>query len=365
MVGGVPIRIVRGLARRGAEVHRRMLLSLILMLVGLALLVGGAEALVRGASALARRLGVSPIVIGLTVVAFGTSTPELAVNVQGALSGNTGVSFGNVVGSNIANIGLILAVAALVRPLDVHASVVTREIPMLLLGTAAAMAMAPDRRLSGAAADVFDRGDGLVLLLLFGVFLYYTLLGALRNRGACGSGGAGGGGGGDAYVEELQSDVAAQPDQRLWVSLLLTALGLLGVIVGGKWTVDNAVLLARQAGVSDAIIGLTLVAVGTSLPELVTSVIAARRGHSDLAVGNVVGSNIYNLLFVMGATAVVRPVAVPADGGHGDLIVMALLTAALLPLSMCRARRIGRTGGAMLLVAYVLYVMWRLGPTLR
>ena len=338
-----------------------MLLSFVLMAVGLALLVGGAEALVRGASGLARRLGVSAIVIGLTVVAFGTSTPELAVNVQGALSGNTGVSFGNVVGSNIANIGLILAVAALVRPLDVHATVVNREIPMLLLGTAAAIAMALDRRLNGAAADVFDRGDGLVLVLLFGVFLYYTLLGALRNRG----GEAGGLAGGDAYVEELQTDVAAQPDQRLWVSLLLTALGLLGVIVGGKWTVDNAVLLARQAGVSDAIIGLTLVAVGTSLPELVTSVIAARRGHSDLAVGNVVGSNIYNLLFVLGATAVIRPVPVPVDGGQGDLIVMALLTVALLPLSMYRERRIGRLGGGMLLVAYVLYVMWRIGPTLR
>src|SRR5688572_3426125 len=159
-----------------------MILSLLLMSIGLALLVGGAEALVRGASALARRLGVSPIVIGLTVVAFGTSTPELAVNLTAALNGNTGVSFGNVVGSNICNIGLILAVAALVRPLQVHASVVNREIPMLLLGTAAAIAMAYDRRLNGAAADAFARGDGVVLLLLFGVFLYYTLLGALRQR---------------------------------------------------------------------------------------------------------------------------------------------------------------------------------------
>lgn len=336
-----------------------MILSFLFMVVGLALLVGGAEALVRGASGLARRLGVSAIVIGLTVVAFGTSTPELAVNVSGALSGNTGVAFGNVVGSNIANIGLILAIAALVRPLDVHASVVSREIPMLLLGTAAVIVMALDRWLdgaaTGAAADVFGRGDGLVLLLLFGVFLYYTLLGALRQRGT----------GGDAYVDELQSDLAAHPIERLWVSLLLTGIGLLGVVLGGKWTVDNAVLLARQAGVSDAIIGLTLVAVGTSLPELVTSVIAARRGHSDLAIGNVVGSNIYNLLFVLGATAVIRPVAVPAEGGHGDLIVMAALTAALLPLSMYRQQRIGRLGGGMLLVAYVLYVMWRVGPTLR
>jgi cation:H+ antiporter len=330
-----------------------VILTLLLMLIGLALLVGGAEALVRGASALARRLGVSPIVIGLTVVAFGTSTPELAVNVQAALAGSTGVSFGNVVGSNIANIGLILAVAALVRPLDVHASVVNREIPMLLLGTAVAIAMAYDRRLGGGGIDAFVRGDGIVLMLLFGVFLYYTLLGALRQRSP-----------GDAYVAELQEDVATQPPQRLWVSLLLTALGLIGVIVGGKWTVDNAVVLARQAGVSDAVIGLTFVAIGTGLPELVTSVIAARRGHSDLAVGNVVGSNIYNLLFVLGVTAVIRPVDVPAAGGHADLLVMAAMTAALLPLSTYRQRRIGRLGGIMLLMAYVAYVIWRLAPAM-
>ena len=336
-----------------------MILSLLLMSAGLALLVGGAEALVRGASALARRLGVPPIVIGLTVVAFGTSTPELAVNVSGALSGSTGVAFGNVVGSNIANIGLILAVAALVRPLDVHASVLNREIPMLLLGTAAALVLAFDRALDGsagarAATDEFRRADGLVLLLLFGVFLYYTLLGALRQRHA-----------GDAYVKDVHEDVATQPPQPLWLSLVLTALGLGAVIVGGKWTVDNAVLLARQAGVSDAIIGLTFVAVGTGLPELVTSVIAARRGASDLAVGNVVGSNLYNLLFVLGATAVIRPVEVPTPGGHADLIVMGALTAALWPLSLHRPRRIGRIGGVILLVVYVLYVIWRVVPAWR
>ena len=328
-----------------------MVLSLVLMLIGLTLLVGGAESLVRGASALARRLGVPPIVVGLTVVAFGTSTPELAVNVAAALDGNTGLSFGNVVGSNIANTGLILAVAALVRPLEVHASVVNREIPMLLLGTAAAIAMAFDRRLDGAAIDAFGRGDGAVLLLLFGVFLYYTIVGALRQRG-----------GRDAYVEELHDDVAAQPPQPLWISLLLTVGGLVGVIFGGNWTVDNAVVLARQAGVPDAVIGLTFIAVGTGLPELVTSVIAAKRGHSDLAIGNVVGSNIYNLLFVQGATAAIRPVAVPA-GGHADLLVMAAMTVSLLPLAMFRERRIGRTGGLLLLTAYIVYVVWRVGPS--
>lgn len=322
-----------------------MLLQLLLLLVGLTVLIGGAEALVRGASALARRLGVPPIIVGLTVVAFGTSTPELAVNVAAALDGNTGISFGNVVGSNIANIGLILAVAALVRPLDVHASIINREIPMLLLGTAAAITMGFDRAINGASADQFVRGDGIILLLFFCVFLYATILAALKRKG-------------DAYVEDLKEDVTSQPPQQLWISVSLVLVGLIAVVWGGNLSVDNAVVLARRAGVSDAVIGLTVIAVGTGLPELVTSVVAVRRGASDLAVGNVVGSNIYNLLFVQGVTALIRPVAVP-PGGHADLMVMAALTAALLPLSMYRHRRIGRAGGALLLVAYVAYIAWR------
>jgi cation:H+ antiporter len=321
-----------------------MILSALLMLIGLAVLVGGAEALVRGASALARRLGVPTIVIGLTVVAFGTSTPELAINIAAAIEGNTGISFGNVVGSNIANIGLILAVAALVRPLDVHPSIITREIPMLLLGTAAAVAMAFDQAL-GAGPDLFARGDGIVLLLLFGVFLYYTLLTALKKPG-------------DAYVEDLKDDVARQRPQPIWASLILTAAGLVAVVAGGKLSVDSAVMLARKAGISDAVIGLTIIAIGTGLPELVTSIVAARRGASDLAVGNVVGSNIYNLLFVLGATATIRPITLPS-GGHADLLIMAALTAALLPLASYRKLQIGRRGGALLLACYIAFIVWR------
>ena len=192
------------------------MLNLLLLTAGLAVLIGGAEALVRGASALARRLGVPPIVVGLTVVAFGTSTPELAVNVAAALDGNSGISFGNVVGSNIANIGLILAVAALVRPLDVHASIINREIPILLLGTAAAITMAFDRALNGSASDAFVRGDGIVLLLFFCVFLYATLLAALKRTG-------------DAYVEDLKEDLASHPPQRVWLSVTLVLLGLVAV----------------------------------------------------------------------------------------------------------------------------------------
>ncbi len=315
------------------------------MSIGLLVLLGGAELLVRGASAMARRMGVPPLVIGLTVVAFGTSTPELAVNVSAAMSGNMGISFGNVVGSNIANIGLILAVAAMVRPLSVHPTIITREIPMLLLGTAAAITMAFDRALNGAAVDDIGRGDGIVLLLLFGVFLYYTLMSALGKSA-------------DAYMAELKDDVGGQSPQRLWVSVAITIVGLAGVIGGGELSVHHAVLLAQRAGVSDALIGLTIIAIGTGLPELVTTIVACRRGASDLAVGNIVGSNIYNLLFVQGVTATIRPIAIPA-GGHADLIVMAAMTAAMLPLTFRRPHRIGRIGGALLLAAYVAFIAWR------
>ncbi len=322
-----------------------MLWSVLILLVGLAVLLGGAELLVRGATAIAQRLGVPPLVIGLTVVAFGTSTPELAVNVSAALAGNTGISFGNVVGSNIANIGLILAIAALVKPLSVHASIISREIPMLLLGTAAAITMAFDRVLGGAAVDEIGRGDGIVLLLLFGVFLYYTLMSAFSKSG-------------DVYVAELKEDIASHPPQKLWISAVITLVGLIGVIAGGELSVHHAVVLARYAGVSDALIGLTIIAIGTGLPELVTTIVACRRGASDLAVGNIVGSNLYNLLFVQGVTAVIRPVTIPA-GGHADLLVMAGLTAVLLPLSIYRPHRIGRAGGALLLTAYIAFVVWR------
>jgi cation:H+ antiporter len=159
-------------------------------------------------------------------------------------------------------------------------------------------------------------------------------------------------------VQELKEEVTSQPSQRLWLSIALTVLGLVGVIAGGELSVNNAVVLARKAGISDSLIGLTIIAIGTGLPELVTSIVAVRRGASDLAVGNVVGSNIYNLLFVLGATAVIRPVQVPA-GGHADLVVMAAMTATLLPLSMSRKHLIGRKGGALLIASYIIFITWR------
>ena len=315
-----------------------MLIDILLLILGLSLLTGGGEMLVRGASALARSMGVSPLVVGLTVVAFGTSAPELSVNVAAALKGQSDISFGNIMGSSIANIGLIVGATALVRPLQIHTNVIVREIPMMLLASAATLVICMDRAM-GSGEDSFSQADGAVLLLFFAVFIYYTIQDALRQRG-------------------VPSQEESSPKRSIPFDLLLIALGLGGLVLGGRVTVSSAEDIALAIGVSEVVIGLTVVAIGTSLPELVTALIATSRGQSDLAMGNVVGSNIFNLLFVLGITATIRPIAIP-EGGGLDLAVMIVLAVALLPLSFNPKRSIGRTAGAVLLLLYFAYIAWR------
>ena len=319
--------------------------SLLVFAGGLALLLVGSEAFVRGAAALAARLGVAPVIIGMTVVAFGTSTPELVVSVLAARSGSAGIAFGNVVGSNIANIGLLRGITALVRPLVVHRSMVTREIPMMLLACGAGLALAPDGLHSGGA-DRLARGDGVALLLFFVVFLYYTIQDARRQRA-------------DVFLEESAAAVPAAPKDGFALMLLLVVGGLAGVVGGGHFLVQGAVDLARGWGVPDTVIGLTLVAVGTSVPELATSLVAARRGHADLALGNIVGSNIYNMLFILGIASSIAPVDVPA-GGRIDLLVMTVFSVALLPLART-GHRLSRVEGFVLLAGYAAYTAWLVG----
>ncbi|QNN24292.1 calcium/sodium antiporter [Planctomycetales bacterium ZRK34] len=323
-----------------------MFLDILLLVVGLVLLLGGGDVLVRGAVGTASLLGVSTLIIGLTVVAFGTSAPELAVNLFAVYQNNTDVSFGNIIGSNIANVGLILGAAALYRPLDIQPSIVAREIPMMLVATAAVAIMAFDALLFDST-DAIARGDGMILLLLFGAFMFYMLRDALSQRKK------------DAYLSEMEAEIKQQEKPAsMLVSLALLVAGLCAVTGGGKLTVDAAVNIAQTIGLSQAVIGLTVVAIGTSLPELATSVMAARRGHTDIAMGNVVGSNIFNLLLIMGVTATCRPIPIP-DAGHTDLIVMAVLSIALLPIAFIGRNNISRREGALLLAAYVGYLTWR------
>jgi len=322
-----------------------MLLDSFLLVSGLALLLGGGNFLVTGASALARNLGVSPLVIGLTVVAFGTSAPELSINLLAALQGNSGISFGNIIGSNIANIGLILGLTAMVRPLSIESVIISREIPMMILVSLIALIAGSDVVLR-SSPDVFDRSDGLVFLLLFGVFMYYTIGDVLKKKH-------------DPLVEEAEAFAGGKGLKDTALNLGMFFGGLAGLIAGGKLSVDAAVGIAGLLGVPQVIIGLTVVAIGTSLPELVTSLVAVFQGKADIAVGNVVGSNIFNLLLVNGICSTVRPVVIPFGGGLFDLLVMVALSLFLLPMSITHGKRIVRWEGALLLLLYLGYTVWR------
>jgi len=323
-----------------------MLTNFLLLAIGITLLLGGGEFMVRGASALARALGVSPLIIGLTVVAFGTSAPELAVNLIAAWNGNGDISFGNIIGSNIANIGLIIGTAALIKPLAIHSTVISRELPMMLLATAAATVMGLDRLLRNAPHSAYDRADGLLLLLLFCIFIHYTVSEVLQQRRLR-----------DPVLKDA-AELGGTPDgDRIGLNLLFTLGGMAALLGGGRLTVDGAVALAQAFGVPKVLIGLTVVAIGTSLPELVTSVVATHRGHTDIAVGNVVGSNIFNLLFVMGLSATTSTVPVPPTG-RTDLAVMTGLSLLLLPFTLSNGQRIVRWQGAALITLYLAYTAW-------
>ena len=320
-----------------------MLTQVVLFLAGLALLLGGGQALVRGAAAIATGFGVPPIAVGMTVVAFGTSAPELVVAVVGAITGAEGVAFGNLAGANIVNIGLILGTSAILVPLVVHPTIVTREIPMLLLAMCAALVMSLDGVLSGAP-NRLDRGDGLVLCLLFGVFLYYTIMALRRTRD-------------DAFVEDAAAYGTRLGAHAMLGPAFLVLVGLGGLAVGGNLLVDAAVDIAKRLGMAPAVIGLTIVSIGTTMPEFATSLLAVRKGETDLAVGNVVGSNIFNILWVLGIAAAISPIDVPPQG-PAVLLVATGLTVLLLVLVYTHQRRVIRAEGGLLLLVFLAYMAW-------
>ncbi|UCD75765.1 MAG: calcium/sodium antiporter, partial [Phycisphaerales bacterium] len=273
------------------------------LIIGIALLLLGGQWLVEGSVRIARRMGVSTLLIGLTVVAFGTSSPELAFNITAAINGNGELSFGNVVGSNIANIALVLGVAALIGPLVVHGRVVKKELPLLILVSVAMLflGLLTFTRIPAAGGGLhgYTLLDGVILLGLFGLFtwLWYDM--GKQDRS-------------DPLTREAAEELASEAAGSLFAAILLFVIGLAGLVAGGKLAEVGATGVAQWLGLSNALIGLTIVAVATSLPELVTSVIACRKGHNDLAVGNIVGSNLFNILLVLGATCLFGDVPVPA-----------------------------------------------------
>jgi len=308
----------------------------ILLIVGFVLLIKGADFLVDGASSIAKRFNISDLVIGLTVVAFGTSTPELSVNVISSIEGSTGIAIGNVLGSNIANILLILGVSSAIYPLSVSKGTVWKEIPFSLLATLVLAVIANDRLIDGAAASAIGRGDGLVLLSFFAIFLYYSFSIAKA-------------------IEGMESEIPAGT-RSLAGAVIRVLIGLAGLTLGGKWIVDGAVSIAITFGLSEALVGLTIVAIGTSLPELATSAMAAFRRNVEIAVGNVVGSCIFNILLVLGLSSVIRPL--PFDPSSNPDILVLLGASLLLFISMftLKRRSVDRVEGVVFLVFYVTYM---------
>lgn len=301
------------------------------VLAGIVLLAGGGELLVRGSVRLARSVGVAPLVVGLTVVAFGTSSPELFTNLGAVLGGVPSLAFGNVVGSNIANVALILGIAALVRPLGTTSRLVWREVPWMV-GVSLLVALA-------FADGHLGRLDGALFLAL--LVLYMVVL--LRNGKT------------STAEREFQQEYGSATGGRRVGSAAVVLLGLGLLVVGARWLVVGAAAIARGLGVPEVVIGLTLVAVGTSLPELVTSVVAARRGEPDIATGNVVGSNIFNVLGILGVSALLRPIPLPSGGGWRDIAVMVALSLVVWPF-LRTGMRLGRREGAVLLALYGVYV---------
>ncbi len=311
------------------------MLSMALLAAGFVLLLVGGESLVRGSVGAARRLGVSPLLIGLTLVGFGTSTPELLTSVQAALAGSPGIAVGNVVGSNIANILLILGVAAVLRPIACHPAAFRRDGSVLAASAVVVAGL--------AVAGTIGRGSGTVLVLLLLAYLGYTYVSETRRPDA------------EAERHVREAEVAGPPPGPLWRNVLYAVGGIAVTILGARLLVDGAIGLARLAGISEAVIGLTVVAVGTSLPELVTSIIAAIRREGDVAFGNVVGSNIYNGLGILGVTALVQPLAVPPEILAFDLWVMLGVTALLIVFAVT-GWRLTRTEGGVLLGGYAAYI---------
>lgn len=312
-------------------------MAYILLIIGFGLLIKGADLFVDGSSNIAKLLRVPPMLIGLTIVALGTSSPEATVSIIAALEGSADVSLGNVVGSNIFNITLVVGLAAFIYPLKVENETIRKEIPFTLLASVALLILMSDMALQGANMNLLTRSDGLIFLLFLSIFMYYVIEIGLKNR----------------------KDTAGDPipeDLKWGKNILITILGLAAIIFGGDLVVDNGTEIAYSLGMSETLVGLTIIAIGTSLPELVTSVTAALKQESEIALGNIVGSNIFNILFVLGASATISPLQAN-DKIFIDVILMIVLTVILLAFSRT-SFRVGKREGLVLVGAYLIYLVY-------
>lgn len=317
-------------------------MSYIILVIGFILLIKGADLFVDGASSIAKSLKIPSLIIGLTIVAFGTSAPEAAVSITGAFAGANDITVGNVVGSNIFNLLVVVGVAACISPLNVKRSIIAKEFPFAIMGAFVLIVLGYDSKYHNYPDNVLTRADGIMLLVLLGIFMYYLIELALTSRK-------------NGVEEDEEIKVYSMPK-----SIGLCLIGIIGIVLGGDWVVDAASDIALTFGMSQSMVGLTIVAVGTSLPELVTSIVAARKGESDIALGNVIGSNIFNIFFVLGISSFIHEITINTTVFF-DMFIM--LAASFITYGFAASKRkINKPEGAFLVllyVAYMAFVIWK------
>lgn len=317
-----------------------MFWTIALLLLGFGVLIKGADFLVDGASSLAKKMNVSNLAIGLTVVAFGTSTPELIVSLLSAINGKADASFGNVIGSNNFNLLFILGIAGLIYPLVVQRSTIKYEVPLSILAAAVLYVLVNDSMLWGSAENTLSRMDSIILLGFFGLFMFYITR-TMKNNS-----------------DLDQSEVKIY---KTWIAIAMALAGLAMLIGGGKLVVDNAILIAQHFGMSEKLIGLTILAAGTSLPELVTSCIAAYKKNTDIAIGNVIGSNIFNIFFILGITGTVHPLNYSIAMNFDVYILLGGSVALMIFMFTINTRKLDRWEAFLLLIGYITYTTYLIG----
>lgn len=323
-----------------------MLLSTVYLIGGLVLIIAGANFLTDGASDIARRMGISDLIVGLTVVAFGTSAPELVISIISAINGSAELAVGNIVGSNIFNTLAIIGITAMIMPIVVSRNILNNDIPIVMLAAAVLLVMGNGPLLDGAPVATITRVDGIILLLFFAIFMRYTFAQAKATPAP------------EAVADPSAIKAGAIAPRKLWVSVAGVVGGLAGLVFGGDIFVEGASAIAKSMGVSEAVIGLTIVAAGTSLPELAASVAAAIKGHTDMAIGNVIGSNIFNIFLVLGVSATITPLPLGAINNF-DLLTQ-FGAAVLFWIFGCLfvRRTFTRAEGAVLTALYIAYTAW-------
>lgn len=315
-----------------------MLVSILLFILGVTFIILSANFLVDGASSLAKKFNIPPIVIGLTVVSFGTSSPEMVVSLYSAINGNTDIAIGNVIGSNIFNILVIVGISAIIYPLKVLKNTVWKEIPLSLLAALLVLISVSDKIFWGSDTQQISRIDGIIFLLFFLAFMIYTISLTRKNKPSSS----------DPEIKEFG-----------WVkSILWVVFGIAGLVLGGKFFVDGASNIAAYFGMSEAVIGLTIVAAGTSMPELATSIVAAMKKNSDIAVGNVVGSNIFNVFFILGLSAVIHPLPLGTISMLDLYVCIGSSVVLFISCFVLRKHSIGRIEGTLYILMYILYTSY-------